>query len=157
MNDQRIMSKIIKLRGAIEHIVFKSYLKEFPLPDKMNQSHLMTMMILCHHKDLSMSELSQFIGMEKGSFTPVADRLIKLGYVISVRSEKDRRRYNLNLTEKGQTFAQTFRDEHAMYIEDQINILDHDAEKEFIHALDTILEKFDVLMKHSKLDKPFHK
>jgi len=157
MKDQHILKKLIQLRGSIEHVIFKSFIKEYPLPEKLSQSHAVTIMILNHHKGESMSKLSKMVGMEKGSFTSVADRLIKLGYVVSERSEKDRRRYILKLTDKGVEFAKTFGKNHEKYIEAQIGALNDNDEKEFVDTVDTLLEKFEVLLLHSKFEKPTFK
>lgn len=157
MNQEHVLTKLIKLRGAMEHFVFKSYLRTYPLPDNMNQTHSMTIMIIKHHEGLSMSEVSTILGMEKGSFTSVADKMIKMGYLVSERSEKDRRRYILKLTDKALDFANEFKRKHALYIEEQIGGLEQNKKDDFEITVDKMLNILEDLLDQSECGKVFHK
>jgi len=48
-----------------------------------------------------MKALGQKVGLEKGSFTTVANHLIQQGYVVSQKDPKDKRITILTLTPKG--------------------------------------------------------
>lgn len=52
------------------------------------------------HMELSMGELAEVMLVEPHSISGMADRLAKLGLVVRVRSEGDRRRIKLRLTDK---------------------------------------------------------
>ena len=144
MNDYD-MEHILYMRAQLEHLFFKGFVRQYELPKGIKPTHAITMVILFFHPNESMSKLSNNINMEKGSITTVVDKLTKLGYVKSERSQKDRRVYNLNLTEKGYEFAEQFTSNHEAYIGSLIDKLDGDKKDDFFEAIETISNALEQL------------
>lgn len=67
----------------------------------LNHTHYRTMMYLSRHGPDCMKGIHQHLGIEAGSFTPVADRLIREGLADRRTDPDDRRRTLLHLTDRG--------------------------------------------------------
>lgn len=142
--DEAKLKKIFNLKFHIENIFFKAYEDSLDLPVKLNHTHFKTMIILHFEGERPMSDISSKLSLEKGSFTPVANLLIKLGYIGKRQSQTDRRVYNIFLTEKGETFASKFIETHYKYMESKLSELsgeDQDAVSSAVDTLNTLLEK----------------
>jgi DNA-binding MarR family transcriptional regulator len=142
MNEKIFFEKILNLRWSIEHNMFKMFVKSYDMPKGIKQTHAIAMMITRHRDKISMSELSNALNLEKGSFTTVADKLLKLGYVESHRGEDDRRKYYLKLTEKGLEFTEKFGSSHMDYVENIFSGLNNDRREELISSLNKVEEIF---------------
>lgn len=117
------IESLFELRHLAENVFFRKFLGQYDFEDGMNQSGTMAVMILFFHGKLPMKHVSEALNMEKGSFTPVANKLIKNGYINKTRDENDKRVYYLEVTEKGKTFAEKFGQEHVDYVNGLINAL----------------------------------
>ena len=67
----------------------------------MNMTHLRTLVLLRMNGATPMSVAARWLNLEKGSFTPVARRLLSAGLVEFVTDEADHRRTLLRLTPEG--------------------------------------------------------
>ena len=138
MEEKHEIRMIFLLKRAIEHTMFRKFLRSYDLPKGLNKTHIMTLMNLNFLKSASMSFLAHRLNMEKGSFTTVANKLIKLGYVVSTRSEKDKRIYELSLTDKGRELAEDFGSKHRNYMSELVDQLGKEKKKEFFQAMDLV-------------------
>jgi DNA-binding MarR family transcriptional regulator len=59
------------------------------------------LMLIDRNPGISQTALSRAIGSDKSTLTPVLDNLVKRGWVSRVRTESDRRLYELRLTDMG--------------------------------------------------------
>ena len=89
----------------IEKVYFKGFEGTCDFPFHLNQTHIKTLMTLKFEGENPMSVISDKLNLEKGSFTPVANSLIDLGLIEKTPDCKDKRVYNLHLTEKGEVFS----------------------------------------------------
>ncbi|OQY33249.1 MAG: hypothetical protein B6241_08235 [Spirochaetaceae bacterium 4572_59] len=94
------ISRIFELRRNMDHVFFKRFEGEFPLPAGMNFTHMKALLLAGLYQPINMTILSRYMQLEKGSFTPVASKLIRLGYMEKIRDEHDKRAFNLELTGK---------------------------------------------------------
>jgi len=70
--------------------------------DKLgNKNQVMAIMIIGKAETISMTFLSKFINMEKGSLTTLIDSLEKMDYVKRLDDPNDRRKKMLSLTAEG--------------------------------------------------------
>jgi len=70
--------------------------------DKLgNKNQVMAIMIIGKAETISMTSLSKFINMEKGSLTTLIDSLEKMDYVKRLDDPNDRRKKMLSLTAEG--------------------------------------------------------
>ncbi len=72
----------------------------------LNKTHMKTLMIIYIENNPYMSKVCHHMNMEKGSLTPVIDRLIQMKLVERRRSSEDRRKVHLRLTEVGKSLVQ---------------------------------------------------
>ncbi|MBE6055038.1 MAG: MarR family transcriptional regulator [Clostridium sartagoforme] len=70
----------------------------------MPLSHMKVIFYLANKKTTSVSNLAKFLDISKPNMTPIIDNLITEGLVIRYTDPKDRRKYNVELTEKGFIF-----------------------------------------------------
>lgn len=134
------MHEILGLKGMIESTLFKPFFLSYSFPEGINETHFKTLVTLRFLGPSPMSEISKYLGMEKGSFTPVADKLIKKGYINKNRSEKDRRVYNLELSREGAILVEYFLSEHHKYIENMLNKITTEEQTEFLKAITVVKE-----------------
>lgn len=137
---EKSLNTIFELHSALEHNLFKTFTKRYPLPDKLKSRHMHSIVILHFRERASMSEMSNILNIEKGSFTTVADKLITTGYVINERSVKDKRVYELSLTAKGTDLAEQFVKDHRQYISDLFGKLDEKQLLAFSEALEIVTD-----------------
>jgi DNA-binding MarR family transcriptional regulator len=68
---------------------------------KFSKFELFSMLLLDKRKEITMTELVEYINTPMSTATGIVDRLVKNGYIKRDRSEADRRIVVLRLTEKG--------------------------------------------------------
>lgn len=137
--EDKTLKKVFDIMPKLEKTFFSNYFREVHQDLDLNKTHTRTIMMLHFEGDVPMSFVSQKLGLEKGSFTPVAKTLINMGYVKKVKSENDKRISLLSLTEQGKEYAKTLKKGHHAFMNDQINKLNEEEQASFEDALDTIL------------------
>lgn len=106
----------------------------------LNKAHLKSLMYLYIHNGGTMTEVSRCVALEKGSFTPVADKLIKLGYIEKTRVGGDKRKSFLRLTPQGEAYAKKIKQAHIEYFEEQLSSLSDRERGDFMKSLTTVYE-----------------
>jgi DNA-binding MarR family transcriptional regulator len=143
LKDENLKS-IFQLRSNLENVFFRHFENQVDFPKKLNHTHFKTMIILSFEGELPMSEVSHKLSLEKGSFTPVANTLIKLGFIIKRQSPDDRRIYTISLTPEGLKFAEKYKSDHMHFIRDRLKRLS-DAEREAylssVRTLNALMDK----------------
>jgi DNA-binding MarR family transcriptional regulator len=137
---EKSLNSVFMLHSAMEHQLFKAFMKKYEVPDGLNHTHVKTIMVLNFMEKAPMSRISHHVNLEKGSFTTVADKLIKLGYMMNERSEKDRRVYELSLLPKGKALAEDLMQKHREYIATLFAKLDEDQLKAFSEAVELVTD-----------------
>ncbi len=127
--------EIFPLRSMYEQAFFRNFFTQDESAEGLNHSQIITVIILKIEGPLRMSTISEKLNLEKGSFTPVAKRLIELGYIERTRDEQDKRVFNLSLTEEGLVFAEKLKEKHVAYIENLLNIFDQYERERFFKAV----------------------
>ncbi|MBI9105011.1 MAG: MarR family transcriptional regulator [Spirochaetales bacterium] len=135
------LERIIDLMRSSELIFFRNFEAQFKLPPGLNFTHVKASMILRFNRQCTMSELSALMLLEKGSFTPVATRLMEKGYIEKIQSVEDKRVYNLRLTEAGMDFTRQFGVIHRAYVRKTIEKLTSTEQVEYMD----LVEKLNVL------------
>jgi len=141
--DITTLKLVFKLMPEIDHTFFAGYFKDFHVVDNLNKTHIKTLMAIKFEGPLPMSHISQKLSLEKGSFTPVAKKLIKLGYIKKVQSEEDRRISLLSLTDEGRIFTNRLHEGHLTYLENQFNKLTKEEHDIFESAIKTVFESVE--------------
>lgn len=89
----------------------------------------------------TMSVYASVIGVENGSFTTIADNLIKKGLIERYYDSQDRRKRLLRFTEVGEEKAKYVAKQAEKYVKQKFELLDADAKKEILDAL-IVLDKY---------------
>ncbi|AEV29562.1 transcriptional regulator [Sphaerochaeta pleomorpha str. Grapes] len=134
MEDLRLKS-IIDVKMKLERLFFKQHLYKYTMPDGLNQTHMLTLLHLHFCKSSSMAELSRHLNLEKGSFTPVSNKLLQFGYIEKEQDPQDKRVFRLSLTEKGETLASDFKKSHLVYIQSLLDTLAEEEKEKFFQAV----------------------
>ncbi len=128
--EERIES-LFDLHRYIISVFFKDFEEVFKLPEGLNFTHMKAMLTLRFHGKMTMSDLSRMLVIAKGSFTPVAARLITGGYIEKEQSAGDKRVYNLVLTEAGMELTTRFKNEHWAYMTEILDRLPPDEQGDY--------------------------
>jgi len=132
------LKKIFKLSWSTEEIFFKSFEHATKLPDGLNFTHVKAIMNLNHGGPQCMSSISKKLVMEKGSFTTVAQKIISKGYVEKIQDEGDKRRFRLNLTDKGNELAERIKIEHLAHINAIIKTFSDEEKDEYFALMEKL-------------------
>lgn len=131
---------IFNLRANVEHVFFRSFFNRKKATDGLGHTHIITLMILNFEGPAPMSIISDRMNLEKGSFTPVANRLIEKGYIEKNQDSTDKRVHIISLTEKGAEFATNLKKEHVVFIEKLFEIFTEEEQASFFNAVDEIMK-----------------
>jgi len=137
------MRYVFEIMPAISHTFFKPYLDKINMDGDLTISELRSIMILLFNDELPMSSVSAKVDLEKGSFTSVAKKLIKRGYIVKIPSQKDGRISILKLTDMGKEFAIKNRKEHIEFMKEQLNVLSEEKGKMLLNSAEVM---YDLLM-----------
>ena len=103
--DESVAVRILTTFPLFMHKVFHDFHPASGALD-LNKTHMKALMIICIENDPYMTRVCHHMNMEKGSLTPVIDRLIRMNLVERRSNTEDRRKVNLHLTELGQSLVQ---------------------------------------------------
>jgi len=103
--DKQLQSNVMELR-ALLHLVFKAdhqaMEKRLASYDaEISRLQFGIMMMLSHHEDQTITELSRTLGVDPSTLVPSVDALERKGLVVRGRDPHDRRRIPLTLTADG--------------------------------------------------------
>jgi MarR family transcriptional regulator, organic hydroperoxide resistance regulator len=107
------------------------------LPD-MNMTHFRALVLLRLRGAVPMSVAARWLNLEKGSFTPVARRLMDAGLVECVEDEADRRRTLIRLTQKGQDLDLDMHAHLAFEFNTRISMLSPAEQRAFFASLEKL-------------------
>jgi len=105
MRNDDLAAKILATVPLFMHKVFHDFHPGSGELD-LNKTHLKTLMIIHIENNPHMTKVCHHMNMEKGSLTPVVDRLIEMKLVERKRNSQDRRKVNLHLSELGMSLVQ---------------------------------------------------
>ena len=105
-----------------------------------NDMHIIEAVGLKGHRN--MSAVAQQLGITVGTLTITINRLVKKGYVIRQRSEKDKRVVHLALSEKGQRAYAHHQQFHVQLIDGVIEHLSKEVLQVLTKALSGLISYF---------------
>lgn len=105
---------------------------------ELNRTHWRTLMYIAESGPDCMKGICRHVGLEAGSFTPVADRLIKKGFLERYQDPNDRRRILLRLTSSGESAGNDLRDSLSAHFSRRLSVLDEKELTDLTAALNTI-------------------
>ncbi|KJS84743.1 MAG: hypothetical protein JM58_10510 [Peptococcaceae bacterium BICA1-8] len=101
---------------------------------KFSKSEIFAMLFLDKRKEITMTELVEYINSPMSTATGIVDRLVKSRYVQRDRSEKDRRIVILRLTEDGTKLVKSLKGMISEYINMIVDDLTEE-EKQFMMGI----------------------
>ncbi len=104
----------------------------------LNRTHWRTLMYIMDSGPDCMKGICRHIGLEAGSFTPVADRLIEEGLLVRYPDPGDRRRMLLKMTDSGETVGKQMRELMKNHFSARLSVLDDSEIESLVSALNTI-------------------
>lgn len=104
----------------------------------LNRTHWRTLMHIAESGPDCMKGICRQVGLEAGSFTPVADRLIEKGLLERYQDPDDRRRILLRLTAAGESAGTKMREFMNVHFSMRLSVLDEVELTELAAALNTI-------------------
>lgn len=98
---------------------------------KFSKTEVFTMLFLDRNKQVTMTELVEYINSPMSTATGIVDRLVKNGYINRGRSETDRRIVVLELTESGSQVIKDLKNLISKYLKVILDDLTEE-EKQFL-------------------------
>lgn len=140
MNDlisKEISNDLLSLLFDIHNKLFN--FSEMMRGDVFPPSHVKTIFYLYHKKSMSISNMARCLDISKPNMTPIIDKLIEEGLVTRYTNPSDRRKINVELTDKGVSFIKERHLEVKSILANKISSLEVDD-----------LEKFSTLINDMK-------
>jgi len=93
---------------------------------------------------MTMKEIAQRIGRDKSTVTALVNKLVKLGYLTKVNSEKDHRTVYVELTEKGLRMESKYRKISEEVVYRAYNEFTQEEVDELLRLLKKLNNNFDI-------------
>jgi DNA-binding MarR family transcriptional regulator len=100
----------------------------------INRTQRKVLIVIDRLPGVTMTQISQMSGLEKGSFTAVADKLIAMGLVTRERDPGDRRKILLQPTEEGAIITRRLIQNAENHLEKKLSKLDDSERRELMDA-----------------------
>lgn len=120
---------------------------------KFSKSEIFTMFILDKEKELTMTELVEYINSPMSTATGIADRLVKSGCIRRERSETDRRVVVLTLAEKGTVLVRKMKEMLQGYISAAVDGLSEEEKQLLVNMVFKIFSNLQKKLDGGKLEK----
>jgi|GEM_PF-1454065 len=106
--------------------------------NNLNPTQKKTLMLLHHREKIAITELGKRMNMEKGSFSSVVESLLSNELIIKKQDNADKRKYLLELTEKGAETVSEIQEAFKIHIETLLKDFKDDEVNEISQALTTL-------------------
>ncbi len=146
--EQTVFQQLAELFPRTIHTIMKDFRSKTSEELGLNQTQLHTLIKLQKFKTSTMGDLCRRIGLTKGSMTTVIDNLLEQGYVVRERSDADRRKVFVRLTDKGASVAAACQLEAEQLFGRQLSRLTEHEQTSFrtsIETIRTIIDKMERL------------
>ncbi len=141
--EQTAFQQLAELFPRTVHTLMKDFRSKTSEELGLNQTQIHTMVKLQKYKSCFMGDLCRHIGLTKGSMTTVIDNLLEQGYVIRERSDTDRRKVLVRLSEKGSIVASACKTEAEQIFQERLSRLTEVEQESFRTSLATIRNVID--------------
>ena len=132
MKNKRLID-IISAIPALMHALFHDIdMIELDIP--VNRTQRKVLIVIDRLPAVTMTQISQLSGLEKGSFTAVADKLIAMGLVKRERDPGDRRKILLRPTREGAAITRMLIQNAEAHLEKKFSKLDSNERGELMDA-----------------------
>lgn len=108
-----------------------------------NQSQNRILLLLHRKGPMTQKDLLEQMHIQPGSLSEVVSKVENCGLIERKRAERDRRVWELQLTEKGRNQAITFEQQRETMAEKLFSVLTPEQKEEFGEILSTLLQNWD--------------
>ena len=130
MNDLKTITVLFRAANSLEKII-----RDDVFEYGRNVSEFGVLEALYHKDSLTLKGVIDKVLVPNSSMTYVVENLVNKGYIIKKQSEKDRRSYVLELSEKGRALMDKIFILHAKNMREILDILDEAEERTLQRAL----------------------
>lgn len=144
MDRHEEVAKMIRIIPKLNGYLHRHFMPTFAA--NIKKAEWKTLIELWANPDMPMQYYSKVANVEGGSFTYIANKLERKGFVKRIRDNKDKRKTTLELTDLGREMTTQFRSEFQAHVKKQIVCLNNDELNEFQKAtqiLEKILNKLE--------------
>lgn len=136
MKNERIID-IISAIPALMHALFHDIdMIELNIP--VNRTQRKVLIVIDRLPAVTMTQISRLSGLEKGSFTAVADKLIAMGLVKRERDPGDRRKILLRPTREGAAITRMLIQNAEIHLEKKLSRLDESERRDLMEAFSVL-------------------
>jgi DNA-binding MarR family transcriptional regulator len=137
---ERFLKAINQITKIFAHI---ECCREDPTLTKLD---LLALSVLFNQKELTMSQLTENMGISMSRTTGVVDKLVEKKLTKRVRNHEDRRIVKVTLTEKGKEITKSHQKQTAEVIKQVLNVLTMEEQRILISILEKISKKLNEAM-----------
>jgi len=153
----KLENEVIELAFSFPHL-YGSTVAVIPevadiCPEGLNRTHIRTLVFIDFNEGAAMTDISRRLQLEKGSFTPVAKKLLSMGYISAEKAAEDKRKVYLTLTEKGKALAAEVEDRFTLDLRKSLSVLSAKERRDFFNH---ISELYRLLLKINRMDLGEH-
>ncbi|ONI37656.1 hypothetical protein AN639_12110 [Candidatus Epulonipiscium fishelsonii] len=141
MKEELQLKNLLELPSTLKDFIFPTIENATEILKKehnLKEIHFKTLMLIKFHPNSTMSQISKKLQLEKGGFTPVVYRLLSNNFVKKDAGEDDKRKFYLNLTEKGIALTEQIKMQHINCLENKLKNLS-DSEQQLFHSIVEVL------------------
>lgn len=142
-NVDTTISFLVKSLPKIYNDLYLEYIKLFIQDKDINKTQIRAITFINNYGSISMTNLCSMLNIEKGSLTSMIDDLTDKGYLIRIKDKKDRRKFNIALTRKGELLSEEFIEFLKESIGEKISKIDISDLELFINSLKIIIETME--------------
>lgn len=142
-NVDTTISFLVKSLPKIYNDFYLEYIKLFIQDKDINKTQIRAITFINNYGSISMTNLCSMLNIEKGSLTSMIDDLTDKGYLIRIKDKKDRRKFNIALTRKGELLSEEFIEFLKESIGEKISKIDISDLELFINSLKIIIETME--------------
>ncbi|MBC2576734.1 MarR family winged helix-turn-helix transcriptional regulator [Peptostreptococcus canis] len=146
-NVDMTISFMVKSLPKIYNDFYLEYIKSFMQTTNINKTQVRAITFIKNYGSISMSELCNMLNIEKGSLTSMIDDLEEKKYVERTKDRRDRRKYNIVLTEKGDKLAQDFVEYLKESLKGKIDKIGNENLQHFFDAMNVIIKTVEEISK----------
>jgi DNA-binding MarR family transcriptional regulator len=141
--------KLIDLISAIPSLMHALFhdIDLIALDVPINRTQRKVLIVIDRLPGVTMTQISQMSGLEKGSFTAVADKLIGMGLVKRERDPSDRRKILLRPTDRGAALTRILIQNAEAHLEKKLSRLDEAERRELMDAFSILCRVANKLKK----------
>ena len=113
-------------------------LKKYAPIYNINKTQLRALMFIKNNGSITMIDLCSMLNIEKGSLTSMVDDLSKKGFVVREKDLLDKRKFVINITNKGDIVASEFMEKLSEGLEEKFLRLSEEDRNKYVESINNL-------------------